>query len=149
MLLVGALLALGGCGDDGGGQSTQAERNAGTTEGRAGQDAPAGGAGGARSQEPASEARPSRRDVEMVRRLERHLRQQAAVESGGWTFADVEDVQVQGTGVLIETDLRPARRDAAASLCLTTRDFFLEGGQGQTPYQTLVTSRDGAALGRC
>jgi hypothetical protein len=147
--LVVVLLALtgAGCGgDDEHAEPTQAEPNAGTAEDQPGR---AGGDDGGPPQESAPRSRPSRRDVEVIRQLERHLRQEAAVESGGWTFADVEDVQVRGTSVLIETDLRPARRDAAASLCLTTRSFFLGGGQGQTPYSTLVIGRGGATLGRC
>ncbi|MGH2978659.1 MAG: hypothetical protein ACRDLQ_03360 [Solirubrobacterales bacterium] len=134
------LIATGGCGGGDGGTGTEpAEPDLGTSEEASGE--PAGDLAG--------ESRPSRRDREVIRQLERHLRQEAVGVSGGWTFADVEDVQVRGTEVAIQTGLRPARRDAAASLCLAARRFFLEGGQGQTPYDVVVTGRQGAAFGRC
>jgi hypothetical protein len=129
-----------GCGGDDGATETTAP---GTT--------PSGDSGRAVA-EPApdlAKSRPSRRDAEVQRNLERHLQQEAAVVSGGWTFGDVEDVQVRDTRVALKTGLPPRRRDAGLSLCLTARRFFLEGGQGQTAYDVVVAGRTGETLGRC
>ena len=137
-LALAALLVaiVAGCGDDeGGAGTTQADRNA--TNG-IGEPAP-----------DLAKSRPSRRDAETQRNLERHLKQEAAGVASGWTFADVEDVQVRSTRVPIKTSLPSRRRDAAASLCLAARRFFLQGGQGQTPYEVLIAGREGAALARC
>jgi hypothetical protein len=136
--LIVAILA--GCGSDGGGNGTTPTGTAaaGNSTNETGEPAP-----------DLSKSRPSRRDAEVQRNLERHLRQEAVVVAGGWTFADVEDVQVRGTQVTVETSLPPRRRDAAASLCLTARRFFLQGGQGQTAFDVVVAGRARATLGRC
>jgi hypothetical protein len=151
LLLLALLVAVaaGGCGGDDEGPSTpQGERNGGSSEESTPESGQPGGYGRP-AQNPAQESRPSRRDVEVNRQLERHLRQRAAGVSSGWRFADVEDVQVRGTSVAIQTRLGPARREAAASLCLAARRFFLQGGQSQTPYDVLVTGPDGSTLGMC
>ena len=138
MLLAGC----GGGGDDAASSAPQGERPATgtTTDQEAPEPIP---------QEPAPQSRPSRRDSELQRDLTRRLRQESLGGAAGWTAADVEDVQVRGTGVAIETRLRPARREAAAALCLAARREFLVGGQGQTAYDVVVTGRDGATLAGC
>ena len=149
MVIVAVLGALAGCGgDDGGTVSTQSGPGAATsTEGsgrKTGREEP--------GRELAGKGPPSRRDVQAKRELERALRQEALVGAGGvggWKFADVRDVRIRGTAVVIETRLGPRRRDAAASLCLAARRFFLQGGQGQTAYDVVVAGRAGSALGRC
>jgi hypothetical protein len=141
LALVALLMAIAaGCGDDGGGNGTT----------RAGTTAPGESTNEIGERAPdIAKSRPSRRDAEVQRNLERHLRQEAALVGGGWTFADVEDVQVRGTQVAIETSLPPRRRDAGASLCLAARRFFLQGGQGQTAFDVLISGRGRATLGRC
>jgi hypothetical protein len=146
VVLLAALVALGGCGDG----DSEAGGSGDDTTTRQERDATAPQETTSTPEQAAIEESPaSRRDRELQRELERHLRQEAAGVSSGWTFADVEDVQVRATRVAIATRLRPARRDAAASLCLAARRFFLQGGQGQTPYDLLVTEPGGTALGRC
>ena len=136
MLLAGC----GGDGDDTTSSAPQGERPTATTNESAPEGIP---------QEPAPRSRPSRRDSELQRNLTRRLRQESLGGAAGWTAADVGDVRVRGTGVAIETRLRPARREAAAALCLTARREFLVGGQGQTPYDVVVAGRDGTTLAGC
>jgi hypothetical protein len=137
IVLVLVVLLVAGCGDDTTTRSTAEPSGTSTTE--TAEKAPDLG----------KESRPSRRDTEVQRNLKRQLRQDAAVADGAWTFADVEDVQVRDTQVAIQTRLSPRRRDAAASLCLAVRRFFLKEGQGQTVFDVVVAGRARETLGRC
>ena len=138
MLLAGC----GGDGDDPASTAPQGDRpSTGTTTGEAAPERT--------PQDPAPQSRPSRRDTELERDLTRRLRQKSLGGAAGWRSADVEDVRVRGTGVTVESRLGQARREAAASLCLTARREFLTGGQGQTAYDVVVTGRDGSALAGC
>jgi hypothetical protein len=60
-------------------------------------------------------------------------------------------VLVRGSDVTIETGFGSKRAEAAASLCLAARRFFLKQGQGQvqTTYDIAVLGRAGATLARC
>jgi hypothetical protein len=124
------VLVLAGCGGD--------QDSGGTTQERS-------GASDTQTPEPApdlaAKSKPSRRDVEVERDLERHLKQEAGVASG-WTYADVEAVHVRGTRTVIETDLPPSRREAGASLCLAARRF-------SSTSDMTVTGAGRAIVGRC
>jgi len=135
------VLLVAGCGGD--------DKSTGSTEEQSGTSTTETTETTEQAPDLARESRPSRRDAEVTRELERHLRQEAVGVASGWRFADVDDVQVRGTRVAIVTRLRPTRREAAGSLCLAARRFFLQGGQGQTAYGVVVAGRDGSALGRC
>jgi hypothetical protein len=146
--VIAVLLALivAGCGGDGDDATSPAQQGdrpstATTTETDAAPErAP---------QETAPESRPSRRDSELQRELIRRLRQESLGGAAGWRAADVRRVQVRGTSVTIQSRLGPARREAAAALCLTARRLFLTGGQGQTAYDVVVAGRDGSTLAGC
>jgi hypothetical protein len=88
-----------------------------------------------------AKSKPSRRDAEVERELERHLKEEAGLASG-WTYADVEAVRVRGTRTVIETDLPPGRREAGASLCLAARRF-------SSTSDITVTGAGRAIIGRC
>jgi hypothetical protein len=124
------VLVLAGCGGD--------QNSGDATEERS-------GASDTQTTEPApdlaAKSKPSRRDVEVERDLERHLKQEAGVASG-WTYADVEAVHVRGTRTVIETDLPPSRREAGASLCLAARRF-------SSTSDMTVTGAGRAIIGRC
>jgi hypothetical protein len=137
-------MGVGGCGsDDGASGSTKPADTTTTSQGphavESAEDL---------VEEVAGEARPTRRDREVQRDLERYLRQQELGGAGGWRFADVKEVQARATYIAIETRLRAARREAAMSLCLAAQRFFLQSGQGQTPYNVLVGGR-GGILAKC
>jgi hypothetical protein len=123
-------LALAGCGGD--------ENSGGAAK-------EPSGASATQTTEPApdiaAESKPSRRDAEVERDLERHLKQEAGLASG-WTYADVEAVHVRGTRTVIETDLPPSRREAGASLCLAARRF-------SSTSDMTVTGAGRAIIGRC
>jgi hypothetical protein len=125
------VLLFAGCGGD--------ETGAGGTDQRSGASA------ATQTTEPAAEppakSKPSRRDMEVERELKRHLRQEADLASG-WTYADVEAVQVRGRRTLIETDLPPSGREAGASLCVAARRF-------SSTSEMTVTGAGGAVIGRC
>jgi hypothetical protein len=135
-----ALVAISGCGD-GDTASTPTERDASTT---ADEDTRAPD----RERSGIEQAPRSRRDVEVERNLQRHLKEAAGVASG-WTYADVEAVHVRGRRAVIETDLPPRRREAGASLCVAARRFFLQGGQGQNVSDMIVTGTGRTIIGRC
>ena len=130
MVIALLALVLAGCGGD--------ENSSGATEER-------GGASATRTTERApdleAKSKPSRRDAEVERDLERHLKEEASLASG-WTYADVEAVRVRGTRTVIETDLPPGRREAGASLCLAARRF-------SSTSDTTVTGAGRAIIGRC
>lgn len=133
LVVLVALVAIAGCGGDEG-ASKPTER-----------DAPASAAQdtSAPDRQPSGFERTprSRRDVEMERDLERHLKQEAAVASG-WTYADVDAVHVRGTRTVIETDIPPRRREAGASLCLAARSF-------SSTSEMTVTGTGRRIIGRC
>jgi hypothetical protein len=134
-----ALVAISGCGDDDT-ATTPTEREA---------PAPAEGTRDVDREPSGFERAPrSRRDVEVERNLQRHLKEAAGVASG-WTYADVEAVHVRGKRTVIETDLPPRRREAGASLCGAARRFFLQDGQGQSTSDMVVTGDGRAIIGRC
>jgi hypothetical protein len=139
LVVLVALAAFSGCGDDDT-ASTPTERDASTTveETRAPD----------RERSGIEQAPRSRRDVEVERNLQRHLKEAAGVASG-WTYADVEAVHVRGRRAVIETDLPPRRREAGASLCVAARRFFLQGGQGQNVSDMIVTGAGRTIIGRC
>lgn len=86
----------------------------------------------------------SRRDAEVERNLEAHLREEAPFASG-WTFADVRAVKTRGRQVVVETRLKPREREAASSLCLAVREFF----QGQEASSVIVSGRGDLTLVEC
>ena len=124
------VLVLAGCGDNQSGGGAPEERR---------------GASATQTTEPPpdleAESKPSRRDVEVERDLERHLKQEAGLASE-WTYADVEAVHVRGRRTVIETDLPPRRREAGASLCLAARGFA-------STSEMTVTGAGGTIIGRC
>ena len=124
------VLVLAGCGGD--------QNSGGATEERS-------GASATQTTEPApdlaAKSKPSRRDVEVERDLERHLKEEAGLASG-WTYADIETVYVRGTRTVIETDLPPGRREAGASLCLAARRF-------SSTSDMTVTGAGRAIIDRC
>jgi hypothetical protein len=139
LVVLVALVAISGCGDDDT-TSTPTERDA---------PASAQDSRGPDREPPGFERAPrSRRDVEVERNLQRHLKEAAGVASE-WTYADVEAVHVRGKRAAIETDLSPRRRDAGVSLCFAARRFFLQGGQGQSTSGVIVTGAGRAIIGRC
>jgi hypothetical protein len=145
-------LALAGCGDDGGGRSggdstsaTHSEHRR-TEQGTTPEEEHSGGHFDV--EDVAGEARPTRRDRSVQRDVKRYLRQQELGGAGGWRFTDVKEIQARATQLAIDTRLGPARREAAMSLCLAAQRFFLQSGQGQTPYNVLVGGR-GGILAKC
>jgi len=144
------LLALAGCGDSGGAQSsgdsmttTHSEHSTtgqGTTEEEHSE-------GHFDVEDVAGEARPTRRDRDVQRDVKRYLRR-PELGGTGWRIADVKEIQARATQLAIDTRLGPARREAAASLCLAAQRFFLQNGQTQTPYNVLVGGR-GGILAKC
>lgn len=138
------LLALAGCGDGergGGDSTTSTNAEQVTTEEEH-------SSGLVDLDDVAGDARPTPRDRDVQREIKRFLREEALGGAGGWRFADVKEVQARATQLAIDTRLRPARREAAASLCLAARRFFLRNGQGQTPYNVIVGGR-GGILAKC
>jgi hypothetical protein len=143
-VLVALLVAVGGCGGDGGATGSTKPADTTTTA----QESHTVESAEDLVEEIAGEARPTRRDRDVQRDLERYLRQEELGGAGGWRFADVKEVQARATHVAIETRLRPARREAATSLCLAAQRFFGQSGQGQTPYNVIVGGR-GGILAKC
>ena len=123
------VLVLAGCGDDQSGGATEERSGASATQTT---EAPP---------DLEAESKPSRRDVEVERDLERHLKQEAGLASE-WTYADVEAVHVRGRRTVIETDLPSRRREAGASLCLAARGFA-------STSEMTVTGAGGTIIGRC
>jgi len=146
VVLAAAALAVCGCGGDDGN-----EGNSGATTGTApAATGPAITTPGPEQADGERESRPSRQERSLERDLVRHLREEALTRSRGeWSFADVRDVVVRDRQVVVSTRLRGRRgREQASSLCLGAREFFLAGGQPQTPYDVVVT--DGRqALAAC
>ena len=132
IVIVSVVLLVAGCGDDTTTGSTAERSGTSTTETT--EKAP----------DLAKDSRPSRRDTEVQRNLERHLKQEAAF-AGGWTFADVRAVQTRGRQVVIETRLKAGEREPASSLCLAVRRYF----QDQDPSSVIVSGRDHTALVEC
>ena len=147
VVLAAAALAVSGCGasdgNDGNGGGTTGTAPAAT--------GPAITTPGPEQQADGERApRPSPQERSLQRDLGRHLREEALTRSRGeWSFADVRDVVVRDRQIVVSTRLRGRRgREQASSLCLSAREFFLAGGQPQTPYDVVVT--DGrAALAAC
>jgi hypothetical protein len=134
-----ALVAISGCGDDDAPSTpTQRDAPASAQDTRAPDREPSG----------FERAPRSRRDVEVERNLQRHLKEVAGVASE-WTYADVEAVHVRGKRTVIETDLPPRRREAGASLCVAAHRFFAQGGWGRSTSDMIVTGAGRTIIGRC
>jgi len=149
VVLAAAALAVSSCGGDGGGDGNgESNSTTGAPPATTGPATPTP----APEQNPdrGQASRPSPQERSLQRDLVRHLREEALTRSRGeWSFADVRDVVVRDRQVVVSTRLRGRRgREQASSLCLGAREFFLAGGQPQTPYDVVVT--DGrAALAAC